>query len=449
MSATQHRLIARPFVAILVGIGSAGTAARAAAAEPATPPLRFAFGAGPTPPGYARVTPTAVYSADAGFGFEPGAKVTAADHGGAAAAGPARAGSCSGDGPFFFSAAVPSEGNYRVTVTLGGPAAASVTTVKAELRRLMLEQVRTAPGAVVTRSFIVNVRTPALPGGGRVKLKVPRETTDEAWAWDGRVTLEFNGSHPSVAAVEIEPAADVPTVYLLGDSTVCDQSREPYASWGQMLPRFLKPDVAVANHAESGDTLASAAGARRLEKVLSLLKPGEFVLVQYGHNDMKAKAPDASAAYKAALKRWVGQIKERGGVPVLVMPMNRHSFDGTTVTNSLRDYREAAREEGVALVDLNAMSKTLYEALGPTESARLFAHPDAADPTKFDGTHHSPYGAYELARCVAEGLRRDVPALARHLADDLPAFDPAKPDPFASFAVPPSPGFTARRPLGD
>jgi hypothetical protein len=149
--------------------------------------------------------------------------------------------------------------------------------------------------------------------------------------------------------------------------------------------------------------------------------------------------------------KWVKQVKGRGGIPVLITPMNRHSFQGNTVTNSLREYpqmvREAAREEGVALIDLNAMSKVLYEALGPGESIQLFKH--NADLSQFDGTHHSPYGAYELARCIVEGVRRNKLDLVGHFADDVPAFDPARPDPVAEFKLPPSPGLTNRRPLGD
>src|SRR5271157_1459134 len=79
-----------------------------------------------------------------------------------------------GKPPFYFSVPVPAEGNYRVTVKLGDHKEATVTTVKAELRRLMLERVRTAPGQFVTRSFLVNVRRPQIAGGGEVRLK-PRE----------------------------------------------------------------------------------------------------------------------------------------------------------------------------------------------------------------------------------------------------------------------------------
>lgn len=403
--------------------------------------FRFSFGPGRAPSGYTQVSPDAAYSRERGYGFERGAEITAVEREGA--------GYCTSRSPLFFSVAVP-EGNYRVTVTLAGDGGAG-TTVKAELRRLMLERVRSAAGKPVTRSFIVNVRSPKIAGTERrVRLKAPRETTDEAWAWDEKLTLEFNGPQPGLESLVIEEV-DVPTLFILGDSTVCDQSREPYASWGQMLPRFFKPEIAVANHAESGESLVSSARALRLEKVLSLMKGGDYLLIQYGHNDMKSKQPDAPRAYKATLKRWVRQAREKGGIPVLVTPMNRHTFEGRTVTNSLREYpemvRQAAAEEHAALIDLNAMSKELYENLGPRESIRLFKH--NADLTRFDGTHHSPYGAYELARCVVEGLRRSCPDLARHLTDDGPAFDPARPDPEAKFQVPSSPQFSDRRPLGD
>jgi lysophospholipase L1-like esterase len=404
--------------------------------------LRFFFGPGEAPSGYTRVAPDQTYTRERGCGFEPGANVSAVDRG--------DTGFCTSETPFFFSAALP-EGNYRVTVTLGGDERASATTVKAELRRLMLEQVETAPGRSTTRTFLVNVRTPKIAGTDRqVRLKAPRETTDEAWAWDEKLTLEFNGSRPCLGALVIAQA-DVPTVFILGDSTVCDQSREPYASWGQMLPRFFQPEIAVANHAESGETLRSSTQARRLEKVLSLMKRGDFLLIQFGHNDMKSKEPDAPLAYKAALKSWVQQARERGGIPVLITPMNRHSFQGGRITNSLREYpdmvRQAAAEEHVALIDLNAMSKTLYEALGPKESIRLFKH--NADLTVFDGTHHSPYGAYELAKCIVTGIGQNTLDLARHRTDDVPAFDPDQPDRAADFKVPPSPLFTNQRPLGD
>lgn len=188
---------------------------------------------------------TAAYSDERGYGFEPGVAVTGGK------------GFATSDKPFYFSAAVP-EGNYRVTVKLGDPEGESTTTIKAELRRLMVEKVHTARGQMRTVSFVVNVRTAQISTGGEVRLK-PREKTMEAPAWDNKLTLEFSNSEPKVAAITIEKV-DVPTLYIAGDSTSTDQPREPFNSWGQMLTRFFKPEIAVANHGESGESLKGFIG---------------------------------------------------------------------------------------------------------------------------------------------------------------------------------------------
>ena len=392
-------------------------------------PLRFDFGTGKVPPGFQRVLPKTVFSAATGFGFEPGAAIVSDD------------GSdfCESERPFFFSVALP-EGNYRVTFTPGNGAGDSTTTIKAELRRLMIEN------ATDAHSFIVNVRTPRIADGVSVHLK-DREKTGEAWNWDDKLTLEFNGTHPSVAKIEIA-RAEVPTLFLLGDSTVCDQPREPYASWGQMLPRFLKPEIAVANHAESGESLRSSFSAKRLEKVASSLKSSDTVLIQFGHNDEKERGEGVGAftTYKESLKQYVTAVRKHGGEPVLVTPVHRRTFDANgKIRNSHGDYPEAVRqvaaEERVPLIDLHALSATLYETLGPPKSETLFK--------TGDGTHHNNYGAYELARCVVEGIRAGKLPLAKFLADDPAPFDPAHPDAVESFAIPPSPQSTDVAPLGN
>ena len=255
-------------------------------------------------------------------------------------------------------------------MTFGDASGQTVTTVKAELRRLMLERVQTAAGKFATRTFAVNVRTPRIAGGGEVKLK-DREKTTEAWAWDEKLTLEFSNWRPGIAAIEIDRIDNVPTIYLLGDSTVCDQPSEPYTSWGQMLTRFFKPGVVVANNAESGESLRSSLKARRLDKVLSTMKAGDYLFIQYGHNDEKEKGEGVGAftTYKADLKTFVVEARKRGGVPVLVTPVQRRTFDQTgKITNSHGDYPEAvrqvSREENVPLIDLNAMSKSILRGPG-------------------------------------------------------------------------------------
>ena len=394
----------------------------------------FDFNAAKAQAGRTAVASDTPYSAERGFGFEPGEGK-----------------------PVFFSADLP-EGNYLVTVTLGDAKAATTTTIKAELRRLMLENVKVAAGATVTRSFTVNVRTPQIAAvdgiaAGVVKLKAPRETLGEAWSWDRRLTLELNGAPAAVRTLDIVPVK-VPTLFLLGDSTVCDQSGEPYASWGQMLPRFFKAGVAIANHGESGETYRDAIGRRRLDKILSVMQPGDTMLMQFGHNDqkqIKLGTGGPFTTYQAEIRTHVAGVRAHGGVPVIVSPMERRSFDDNgKVRPSLIDYADAARgvakELGVAFIDLNAMSKPFYEALGPENSKLAFAEPK---PGQVDNTHHNNYGSYELAKAIVLGLREAKLPVAAFVADDFGTFDPFHPDPVAAFAVPASPLFSNLRPLGD
>lgn len=393
--------------------------------------LAFDFGHSQPEAGQIQVGPNQAYSTDPGYGFQDPQEIKAGN------------GFITSDKPFFFSAKLP-EGNYDVTVALGGDVA-SETTVKAELRRLMLQDVRVPAGRVEKRTFTVNVRTPKIADDGQVRLKKPRETTEEAWAWDDKLTLEFNGSHPCLRSIEISKV-DCPTVFLLGDSTVCDQPKEPWNSWGQMLTRFFKPGVAVSNQAESGETLRGALHAGRVAKVLGDMKKGDTLLVQFGHNDMKEKGPGVGAftTFKADLEKVVSEVRQHGGTPVLVTSMNRKRFDASGhVVNTLGEYPDAvravAKEMNVALIDLNAMSKTLYEAIGESNIDKAFV----------DGTHHNAYGSYELARCVIEGIRQDKLDLAKFIVDDMPPFDPAHPDPIATFQVPASPQSSAEKPLGN
>jgi lysophospholipase L1-like esterase len=372
---------------------------------------RFDFGSSKAEPGWTGVPPATPYTDELGYGFEPGASIEA----------------------FYFSVKVPEEGNYRVTVTLGSRERESTTTVKAELRRLMLEQIHTAPGRFETRSFIVNTRTPHIAGGGEVRLK-DREKTSETWAWDNRITLEFVGLAPAVDRIEIENANGIPTLYIAGDSTSTDQSREPFNSWGQMLTRFFTPDIAVANHGESGESLRGFIAERRLAKVMSVIRPGDWLFIQMGHNDQKEKGEGVGAftTYKASLKQFIAEARQHGATPVLVTSMNRLTFDADgKITNSLGDFPEAVRqtatEENVALIDLNAMSKPFYEALGPQEAHRAFAGSDT--------THHSDYGSYELAKCIVQGIKDAKLSIAKYLVD-MPQFDPAHPDPIEAFNIP-------------
>jgi len=400
------------------------SAAAGACLAAETTVLRFSFGTEPVA-GFRKITTGTVYTTSSGFGFEAGANLEAHSNFVTAAK------------PFFFSVRLP-EGNYGVKISLGDKQAESITTVKAEARRLMLENVRAPSGTHATREITVNIRTPRITGSARTVQLKDREKETEMVTWDERLTLEFNGTRPALRTIEIAPAS-VPTIFLAGDSTVCDQPREPWNSWGQMLPRFFEPGVAVANYAQSGESIKSSLGARRFEKIFNVMKPGDWLLIQFGHNDMKDRAPDALSIYKANLKRLVSETRSKGGTPVLITSMERKAgLNAPTLSGYPDTVRAAAREENAALIDLNAMSVQLYRALG-TNLDRAFQ----------DGTHHNNYGSYELAKCVAAGIVAAKLDLAKLMVHDVKNFDPARPDALETFRVPPSPANSGASPDGN
>lgn len=244
---------------------------------------KFDFGGKPAQ-GYIEVPDTAAFTGETGYGFEAGSALHSVN---SPAKNALHDGFVTGAKPFFFSAAVP-EGNYKVTVGLGDPKGPSATTVKAELRRLMLERIVTGPGKFAARAFIVNVRQPQISTGGSVRLK-EREKTSEIRDWDDKLTLEFSGAQPKLCALTIDKIDNIPTIYIAGDSTSTDQGKEPYNSWGQMITSFFKPDIAVANNGESGESLRSYIRENRLAKVMSVIKPGDYLFIQMGHNDQKER----------------------------------------------------------------------------------------------------------------------------------------------------------------
>jgi len=418
--------------------------------------FKFDFGGGKPQRGYIQITEKTTYTSQQGYGFESSHDLVSQNF--------EKKTKLEDDfitsvKPFYFSVKLP-EGNYNVKLVLGDKFGTSVTTVKAECRRLMIEKIETKKGKVATAEFTVHVRDSIIrPLNMKVRLKA-REIN--YWHWDEKLTLEFNGAVPKICAVEIEKINDIPTVFLAGNSTVVDQAEEPWAAWGQMIPAFFQPKkIAVANYAESGETLKAFKGERRLEKIWSMAKPGDYLFIEFAHNDQKAGGNhlDPFTTYKQTLKEWIAEARKRQMIPVLITSMNRRSFDSTGhITNTLGDYPEAMRqtgtEENVPLIDLNAMSKTLYEAWGSEKSIKAFVHfpantfPNQKEELK-DNTHFTSYGAYELAKCVVNGIKQNVPTLAKYLKQNLPSFDPSHPDAFEKFNLPASSFIGSVKPDGN
>jgi hypothetical protein len=285
-------------------------------------------------------------------------------------------------------------GTYDVTVRLGGDSAAS-TRITGETRRALLPETATAAGEPVVRSFTVNVRTPE----------------GEPTGPDGTPGLDLviGGSAPALTDIRVAPAKRARQIFLVGDSTVCDQPGDPYSGWGQQLPQYLRKGLSVANHADSGEsTVSYLADSRLWATVQPRIRRGDLVLIQLAHNDKQTD----EATYRANLETLVAGVREKGGRPVLVTPIVRRWFnaDGTLDNNTALlvnglgvDHpavtRSVAAAHDVPLIDLTARTKALVESLGPEASKALYLYNE-----KRDNTHTSVHGATVYAGLVRDEL---------------------------------------------
>ncbi|MEV7529708.1 rhamnogalacturonan acetylesterase [Streptomyces hydrogenans] len=285
-------------------------------------------------------------------------------------------------------------GTYDVSVTLGGDTAGA-TGISGETRRALLAETPTAAGERIRRSFTVDVRDP--------------EGEPTGPAGTPGLDLLLDGSAPRVDSLRVTPAPHATRLFLIGDSTVCDQPGDPYTGWGQRLPVHLKRGVAVANHADSGEsTVTYLANPALFDTVEAAIRPGDPVLIQLAHNDKQTDA----ATYRAHLTTLVERVRARGGAPVLVTPVVRRWFnaDGTLdngvalLVNGLgvdhpAEIRALAASLGTPLIDLTALTKARVEELGPEASKALYLTTE-----KRDNTHTSVRGATEYAALVAAEL---------------------------------------------
>ena len=359
--------------------------------------------------------------------------------------------------PFYFSAAVP-DGNYRVTVTLGNKKKAGQTVVRAESRRHYFDVVETGKGKYETLSFVVNKHSAKIDEKTNVRLK-PRELNYKNW--DDSLNLSFCGPMPAVRHIRIEPVQDVTTVFLCGNSTVVDQEDEPWSSWGQMITRWFDDKVVVANYAESGLSCTSFLAQLRLDKILACLKRGDYVIVEFGHNDEKENKPGDGAwySYSRNLKIFADRVKAAGGNIIFCTPTARRSFDPDGhINNTHGDYPEAmkavAQREQVPLIDLTQMSTTLYETLGEEGSKKALVHYPAGtfpgqDKPLADNTHFNTFGVWEISKLVVMGLKQIHSPLAEHLRADWQDFNPLHPDNPESFIWHMSAGSNLTKPDGN
>jgi len=214
-----------------------------------------------------------------------------------------------------------------------------------------------------------------------------------------------------------------PAIHLVGDSTMADKRKDPpnpETGWGQALPSWLNESVRVENHAVNGRSTKSFIDEGRWAKVAAALQPGDFVIIQFGHNDEKEQDPKRYAAprgaYRDNLRRFVREAREHGATPILATPVARRKWnDAGELVETHGDYpaalRAVAEEDKVPLLELNKLTMELERAHGVEGSKRLHLHypggryprwPNGVD----DDTHYSEYGASRVAALAVQEILR-------------------------------------------
>ena len=229
-------------------------------------------------------------------------------------------------------------------------------------------------------------------------------------------------------------AQDGITVYLASDSTVqtYDPYWEPQAGWGQVIDRYFDDEVTIANHAIGGRSSRSFIEQGRLDAILNEIQPGDYLFVQFGHNDATVSVPERYTSpddYKTYLRdHYIAGAIAKGAIPVLVTPVSRRSFNAETgeFNASFPEYVEKVyelhEETGVAMVDLSASSRAYLNDIGPEEAESVFLHvPAGVYPNRPNGTaddtHFQEYGAIQMARLVAEETATLGLTLSEHVVD--------------------------------
>lgn len=222
-------------------------------------------------------------------------------------------------------------------------------------------------------------------------------------------------------------AAAAPRVHLAGDSTLADKPvapPNPEHGWGQLLPRYFTDPAAVVNHAVNGRSTKSFLDEGRWQRLVADLRPGDWVIIQFGHNDEKDQDParhtTPHGTYRDNLRRFVADVRARDAHPILATPVARRRWsEAGELVDTHGDYpaamRRVAAEEGVPLLELNRLTAELETAHGVEGSKRLHLHLPAGayerQPAGYrDDTHYSAYGADRVAAlAVQEILRLQLP----------------------------------------
>ena len=225
-------------------------------------------------------------------------------------------------------------------------------------------------------------------------------------------------------------------IFLIGDSTMADKPdlTKPERGWGMYFGQFFDQNVRIQNLGVNGRSTKSYLRQGLWGKALEQMKPGDWVFIQFGHNDSKVedstRSAPAQTLYRALLTKFVQEARQKGATPVLLTPVGRRYFDDKGQRKDDHgEYpgvvREVGKAQKVPVIDLHEKSWALYSKLGEEGTRPLFwsylngyYQPNPVPPAKNDNTHFSAYGAEQVAAMVVQGVAEQKLGLMSHL---LPA----------------------------
>ncbi|WP_231425645.1 MULTISPECIES: rhamnogalacturonan acetylesterase [Pedobacter] len=218
------------------------------------------------------------------------------------------------------------------------------------------------------------------------------------------------------------------TLYIIGDSTAANKAADkfPETGWGMELQSFFKDEVKVDNRALNGRSTKSFRAEKRWQPILENLKAGDYVFIEFGHNDEKIDKPSVGVSlvdFKINLINYVNETRSKKAIPVLLTPISRRSFKNGVLVDSHGGYpgvtRQVADSLHVPLIDMLIKTENLLKNLGDQASVKLFLHVDSGHVNypqgKKDDTHLSPDGAKEIAGLVVQGIKEKKLGLAKKL----------------------------------
>lgn len=252
-----------------------------------------------------------------------------------------------------------------------------------------------------------------------------------------KLNFEFSGNGYKIEDIGIvkmplREASEYPSIFIAGDSTVQSYkpTDAPITGWGQMIERFFKEQIKVVNHAFAGRSSKRFITDGRLDRILTEIKPNDYLLVQWGHNDNSDKPErytEPNTTFKQYLRWYIDGARQRKAVPVLVTPMGQRNYDKDgKIEKNLVPYvkamKEVAEEQEVPLIDLNTKSIEYFDSIGEEGTKSVFLWFEAGLCLNYpngsnDSAHFQGYGAYQMARLVVEEIKTKVQGLSKFLLE--------------------------------